>query len=314
MKADTRNVPVLVGPTAVGKTSVSIHLAGLLNAEIISADSRQVYIGLDIGTAKPSPEERRGIPHHLIDVVEIDREFTVSDFQRLALEALDGIHQRGKSALVVGGTGLYVRALVDNPSYQDLPPVPEIRRAILDDISEMGPEAVYAELVRLDPDAAQRIHPNNIPRLVRAVEVIRATGKRFSDGVKKDASRESKSHWQWRIIGLTMDRAALYDRINARVLEMMKNGWLDEVRRVLASGATGDEKPLKGLGYRDLVAHLRGNQSLDKSIDLIQRDTRRFAKRQMTWFRMLNDIHWVQLGPDDSPAQVAESILTLVES
>jgi tRNA dimethylallyltransferase len=314
MTGGSRNVLVLAGPTAVGKTAVGIFLAGLINAEIISADSRQVYIGLDIGTAKPSIEERGGIPHHLIDVANVNRDFTVADFQRLAFEALDDIHRRGKSAIVVGGSGLYIRALVDNPSYQDQPPVPEIRRAILDEISELGSEAVYAELVRLDPDAAGKIHPNNIPRLVRAVEVIRATGRRFSEGVEGDRLKDADTPYRWRIVGLTMDRSALYDRINARVLDMLKNGWLDEVRRVLSTGATGDEKPLKGLGYRELVEHLRGHQSLETSIELIQRDTRRFAKRQLTWFRMLDDIVWIQIDPDDSPAQVAESVLRLVES
>jgi len=306
-----RDVIILLGPTAVGKTTLSIHLSKLINAEILSADSRLVYRGLDIGTAKPSMDERGGIPHHLIDIVNPDQEFTVADFQTSAFKIIEEIHDRGKNTLVAGGTGLYIRALVDNPSYQDLPPDPELRDKILDDIERSGVDSVFKELSDFDPVAAENIHPNNIPRLVRAVEVIRSTGKKFSDVIKSDAERAG-SNFHWRLFGLNMDRELLYDRINRRVDEMIKAGWEKEVRRVLSDGCSGDEKPLKGLGYRDMIAYIRGEKSLNDAIELIKRDTRRFAKRQMTYFRGLDGVRWIDLDENSDPVQVAESILTKI--
>lgn len=303
---------ILIGPTAVGKTAVSIPLAQTIDAEIVSADSRQVYIGLDIGTAKPTRAERTLVRHHLLDVVTIDCEFTVADFQRLAFEALEDIASRGKRALVVGGTGLYVRALVDRPSYQNQPPVQELRERIRQEISEKGALAVYEELERLDPDAAGRIHPHNLPRLVRALEVIRATGRKFSEVWETD--RKMRSQASWRIVCLNTDREVLYRRINLRVLEMIRQGWLDEVRELIAGGATGDEKPLRGLGYRDIVRHLKGEMDIDNAIERIQRDTRRFAKRQLTFFRMIDGVRWLDVAEEFDPSEVANRVLALVES
>jgi len=302
-------VIIITGPTAIGKTAVSIALARAIGAEIISADSRQVYIGLDIGTAKPSMSERGGVRHHLIDIVAPQSDFTVADFQRLAFEALDEIHRRGKRALIVGGTGLYVRALADRPSFQGQPPIPELRREILEEIARRGAQSLYDELARLDSEAASKIHPNNIPRLVRALEVIRATGRPFSEGVRTDRDRPDESDFLWRIIGLSMDREALYRRINQRVIDMIHQGWLDEVRDLLQSSATGNEKPLMGLGYKDVVDHIRGRQSLDSAIERIQRDTRRFAKRQLTYFRTLKGIQWIDLESPFDPFVVAGTIL-----
>ena len=267
MKLSHDEIPILLGPTAIGKTAISIPLAHRLSAEIISADSRQVYIGLDIGTAKPSMEELDGIPHHLIDIVPPTADFTVADFQRLAFDKMGEILSRDKKPLIVGGTGLYIRALTDRPGYQDLPPIPGLREEILEDIQDRGAEAVYKELREFDPDAASRIHPNNIPRLVRAVEVVRATGRPFSDAVKADREREHEPGQAWRLIGLNMERDLLYDRINRRVLKMMDAGWVDEVRSLLDSGLSGNEKPLAGLGYRDIVAHVRGEKSLDEAVE-----------------------------------------------
>jgi len=305
---------VLLGPTAVGKTKVSVIVAQVLGAEIVSADSRLVYKELDIGTAKPTMEERGGVPHHLIDVVDIWSEFTVADFQKLAFKALDDIHSRGRKALVVGGTGLYLRALVDLPSYQNVPPMPDLRREIMKEIQEYGSLALYEELKRFDPSAASKIHPNNIPRLVRAVEVVRATGRRFSEVIEHDRRRKAESPYNWLLIGLTMDRGKLYDRINRRVKEMVQRGWVDEVRALIAKGATGEEKPLKGLGYKDIIAYLVGKQSLDEAVEKIQRDTRRFAKRQMTFFRMINDVKWIEVDYSEAPQDVARKVISLIES
>jgi len=312
MKLSHDEIPILLGPTAIGKTAISIPLARRLDAEIISADSRQVFIGLDIGTAKPSMEERDGIPHHIIDIVAPDADFTVADFQRLAFDKMDEILSRDKKPLIVGGTGLYIRALTDRPGYQDLPPIPGLREEILRDIQTRGAETVYEELREFDPEAAEKIHPNNIPRLVRAVEVIRATGRPFSDAVKADREREDDPGQAWRLVGLNMERDLLYDRINRRVLKMMDAGWVDEVRSLLDSGLSGNEKPLTGLGYRDIVAHVRGEKSLDEAVETIQRDTRRFAKRQMTFFRRMKDIEWIDLTPSFDPEVVANDILAKI--
>jgi tRNA dimethylallyltransferase len=313
-KIDKRDVTILLGPTAVGKTAVSIPLARECGCEIISADSRQGYIGLDIGTAKPSETERAGIPHHLIDIVTINSPFTVADFQRLAFETLDLLHAQNKAAIVVGGTGLYIRALVDRPSYQDQPPLPEFRREILDEIVSRGTQPLYDELKRVDPDAAAKIHPNNIPRLVRAIEVVRLTGRPFTEAVHRDKSREDESSYRWHLVGLNMDRKDLYERINKRVTDMFNDGWVTEVKTVLQNGATGDEKPLQGLGYRDVIKFIKGEQSFDETLDLIQRDTRRFAKRQMTFFKMLPGIKWIDLNPVFDPDEVAREVVKLVKS
>jgi tRNA dimethylallyltransferase len=308
MQMPKPEVVILIGPTAVGKTAVSIPLARALDAEIVSADSRQVYIGLDIGTAKPSMAERAGITHHLVDILSLSSDFSVADFQKLAFEAVEEIHSRGKKALVVGGTGLYVRALLDRPSYQNQPPDPSLRKAIHDEIADRGAQAVYDEFAKADPEGASKIHPNNIPRLVRAVEVMRLTGRPFSESVRQDRERREESPYKWRIVGLIMPRGRLYDRIDGRTTEMIQRGWLDEVRGLLGSGATGDEKPLAGLGYRDIVAYLRGQENLGQAIENISRDTRRFAKRQVTYFKMLEGISWIDLQPNSDPESVAREI------
>jgi tRNA dimethylallyltransferase len=305
-------IVILLGPTAVGKTAVSIPLARALDAEILSADSRQVYVGMDIGTAKPTASERGGIRHHLLDIVHPRDEFTVAEFQRLAFETIGEILGRGKAVLVVGGTGLYIRALIDRPGYQDQPPLPELRREILEEIAGRGAQAVYDELSAIDPSAAQKIHPNNIPRLVRAMEIIRATGRKFSDAVEHDRATEKESPYDWILIGLNTDRERLYDRINRRVVKMIHSGWIEEVKNLLESGCCGDERPLKGLGYREIVQYVRGQKTLDSALELIKRDTRRFAKRQMTFFRRLEPVHWMELDPGTEPAMIAGRIMELV--
>ncbi len=304
-----REVLVLLGQTGIGKTAVSIPLAKMLGAEIISADSRQVYTGLDIGTAKPSIAEREGIPHHLIDVADPGDDFTVADFQRLAFEKLEDILGRGRMVLVVGGTGLYITALAENPTWQAQPPVPDLRKVILEEIADRGAQALYEELKRFDPDAAEKIHPNNIPRLVRAVEVVRSTGRKFSDGVATDKKDRGESRYDWKLVGLTISRETLYERINRRVVAMTEAGWVDEVRGLLEEGLTGNEKPMTGLGYRDIVAVVRGEINMDEAVERIQRDTRRFAKRQMTYFRKLENVNWVEAGEGFDPTETAKRVL-----
>lgn len=303
---------ILLGPTAVGKTAVSISLASLINAEIVSADSRQVYTKLDIGTAKPTLAERKVVKHHLIDVVDPDENFTAANFQTLAIAAIEDILSRNNNVLIVGGTGLYIRALVDFPSYQNQPPIPEIREKILAEIEENGAQVLHDELARFDPEAASKIHPNNLPRLVRAIEVIRLTGRKFSDAIELDSARKENCPFNWKIFGLTMDRKILYERINNRVDEMIRQGWINEVQMLLDSGYSGDEKPLKGLGYKDIIAFIQGRQTLEKSIDNIKRDTRRFAKRQLTFFRAFENVTWIEIPGNANPSDIAYKIVSYI--
>jgi len=274
----------------------------------VSADSRIVYRGMDIGTAKPSMKERDGIPHHLIDLVDPDEDFTVADFQRLAFGTIEDIISRRKNVIITGGTGLYIRSLTDNPSYQDQPPNADLRQQILDEIESRGNEALYEELADFDPEAAGKIHPNNIPRLVRALEVIKSTGRKFSDAVKEDMESATDSPYEFLQFGLDMDRELLYDRINRRVDQMIADGWVDEVQGLLDSGLTVNEKPMTGLGYRSIVSFLRGETSLDEAVELVKRDTRRFAKRQMTWFRGTDGISWIRVAKDTPPSDTADKI------
>jgi tRNA dimethylallyltransferase len=208
---------------------------------------------------------------------------------------------------------LYVRALVDQPGYQDQPPDPEVRREILEEIAERGSNALFGELKAFDPEGAEKIHPNNIPRLVRALEVVRIKKRPFSESVKRDQQRRMGSENNWKIIGLTIDRDLLYSRINRRVDQMIDAGWLDEVKKVLDSGASGNEKPLHGLGYRDIVQHLKGHLTLDEAVEKIKMDTRRFAKRQMTFFRKIDGVQWIELLDKFDPDEVAKQVLSLVE-
>lgn len=313
MQNSARPIPILLGPTAVGKTAVGISLAELLSAEIISADSRLVYKYMDIGTAKPTSSEKRGIPHHLIDLVNPDEDFTVADYKNLAYEKIKELLESNTNPLVVGGTGLYIRALVDNPSFQNLPPNPELRDELVREIEERGSQALYDELAKIDPVAAEKIHPNNIPRLVRAIEVIRSKDEVFSESVERDRIRsDSENPYSWLLIGLDMDRELLYKRINSRVRQMFDSGWIDEVKKILDMGFTVNEKPLTGLGYRTIISLLKGEIDLNRAIDTISRDTRRFAKRQMTFFRKIPDIHLIRISEDSDISGIVSSILSLL--
>ncbi|MCX6644906.1 MAG: tRNA (adenosine(37)-N6)-dimethylallyltransferase MiaA [bacterium] len=310
MDSCKNTIPILLGPTATGKTSVSIALAKKINAEIISADSRLVYRYMDIGTAKPSLSEMQDIPHHLIDLVNPDENFTVAGYKKLAYKKIDEILATGKIPLVVGGTGLYIRALVDNPSFQNLPPDPDLRSEILREIDKNGSQAVYRELAELDPDAAEKIHPNNIPRLVRAIEVVRSKNVKFSESVRRDRERTGDENpYSWVLVGLNMDREVLYKRINGRVKLMIDAGWVDEVKKILDMGYTGSEKPLLGLGYRDIISLIKGEIDLNAAIENIAQDTRRFAKRQMTFFRKIPGIHWIELEEGCDTSDVVSEIL-----
>lgn len=286
-------IGLIVGPTASGKTAASAHLAKRLNAEIISADSVQVYKELDIGSAKPTVEERQGIPHHLMDELDINSpKFSVAEFQRMAMDAIADITARGKYPLIVGGTGLYVNSLTYPLDFTSLPG-DETLRSELNRAEEENPGSVYAMLKAEDPAAAERIHPNNLKRVIRALEVVRLTGKGMDEHGGDFANRQEKEiPYQPRMVGITYPREKLYERINLRVDIMLREGLLEEARCIFDKGYDLSLPSLQGLGYRQLFRHFQGSCTLEEAVEAIKNETRHFAKRQMTWFKRDNRIVW----------------------
>jgi tRNA dimethylallyltransferase len=284
---------VIVGPTAVGKTRLSLRLAQEFGGEIISADSRQVYRGMDIGTAKPTLEERHRVPHHLIDVVAPDEAFTLAQYQELAYDAIADVLAQGKFPFLVGGTGQYVRAVVEGWGIPRVPPNEELRAELYHQAEIEGEEALHARLREVDPAAAERIDPRNVRRVVRALEVYLETGQPIS-------KLQCKKPPPYRIlqIGLTMKRQELYRRVDERVDRMIEEGLAEEVRGLVEQGYSYDLPSMSGLGYQQIGLYLRGEVSLEEAIQLIKRHTRRFVRHQYNWFRLDDDVptklafHW----------------------
>lgn len=285
---DAHPILLLTGPTSVGKTALSLALAAELDAEIISADSRQVYIGMDIGTAKPSAEERAQVNHHLIDERRIDEPYSAGLFLEEASERISSIEQRGRTPLVVGGSTLYVHAL--QHGLANVPQIPhEVRASVQWDLECLGPDTLFAELIKVDPRAADRMDATKTQRLVRAVEVYRATGRSLSSYHDEQTRPAHRFH----TLVLYRDRRELYGRINARVDEMLARGLLGEVRHLLELGYTPDLNPLRTIGYQEPITYLQSRISYDEMVRLIKRNSRRYAKRQLTWFRRDPDHHWL---------------------
>lgn len=303
--ADASAIPLLaiVGPTAVGKTALSLHLARLFDGEIVSADSRQVYRWMDIGTAKPTPAERATVPHHLIDVVDPDEDFSLALYQDMATAAIADIAARGKLPLLVGGTGQYLAAMLQGWQLPRVAPRPDIRAALERQASEQGGEALYARLKVVDPIAAARILPGNVRRIIRALEVYEATGIPISE-------QRSVQPPPYRImtIWLTLPAPVLYARIDARVEAMMAAGLLDEVRGLFERGYHWNLPAMSGLGYREFRPYFEGRATLEEAATRLKYDTHTFARRQPAWFRRLPNI--VTL-PADAPdlLQRAEAIV-----
>ena len=280
------NLFVIVGPTAVGKTALALDLARRLSGEIVSADSRQIYRQMDIGTAKPTREEQSLVPHHLIDVVAPDEPYTLAQFQADAYAAIDGILGRGKLPLLVGGTGLYVRAVVEGLHIPRVPPNQELRAQL----ARQDPLALFERLRELDPGAAARMDPRNVRRTIRALEVCLTTGGRFSE-----LGRVSPPPYRVTQIGMTMSRSELYARIDARVDCMMEQGLVAEVEALVKRGYSWSLPSMSGLGYREIGAYLRGEVLLDQAVANIKRDTRDFVRRQYAWFRLKDErIRWFE--------------------
>lgn len=285
-----KKLVVLCGPTAVGKSKIALELAQKFDGEIISADSQQVWRELDIGTAKPSWEDRQKVPHHLIDVAKPDEHFDVSRYVELADEAIDTITQRGKIPFVVGGAGMYIRILLYGLC--EAPPQDKIIRArLIRQMEAVGLENCYARLKSVDPDASQKIHPNDKTRIFRALEVFEITGSPLSHF--QSQHRFQNRRYEARQIGLNCDRKMLHENIEKRVDWMIANGWVEEVRELLKFYSS-DSQALQSIGYKQIVQHLKGKLSLEAAIADIKQQSRAFARRQLTWFRADKSIRWTE--------------------
>jgi len=271
---------VILGPTAVGKTNLAIHMSQVLYGEIVSADSRQIYRFMDIGTAKPDATELNAATHHLIDVVNPDENLTLASFQQMAYAAIDDIHNRGKLPLLVGGTGQYISAVIEGWSIPEVPPNETLRAELEAFADEHGTNALHQRLVTLDPEAAEKIHPNNVRRVIRALEVCLETGTPITE-----LQRKKPPPYQIRQIGLDMEREALYERADLRVDKMMQAGLLDEVRWLITNGYPATLPAMSGIGYKQLAAHLNNEMTLEQAILDTKHLTHDFIRRQYTWFR-----------------------------
>lgn len=302
---------VLLGPTAVGKTKTSIELAKKFDGEIISGDSMQIYKGMDIGTAKITPQEMEGIPHHLIDIKLPYESFSVAEFQKLVREKITDITSRGKLPMIVGGTGLYIQSVIYDYQFSDAPSDEEFRDRLEKRVQIEGNEVIYQELKEVDPEGARNIHPNNIRRVIRALEIIHCTGKtmsQFQEGQSPNLLYETA------IIGLTMERDQLYDRINRRVDLMMDQGLLEEVESFFRSGLK-DCQSIQAIGYKELYEYFAHQIPLDEAIENLKQNSRRYAKRQLTWFRNKMEVQWFDMTNVDQQAfpKKIDEISTYIE-
>ena len=279
---------VIVGPTAVGKSGLALHLTQYFPAEIISADSRQIYRYMDIGTNKPTPAERASVPHYVIDVVEPDQDFSLSMYHQLANEALKVIQQKGNLPFLVGGSGLYVWSLVEGWKIPQVPPNQKLRHQLEARVEQEGSQRIYLELQYIDPTAAEKINPNNIRRIIRALEIYDATGQPSSRLRRKEVP-----DFPILLIGLTQERSELYETIDSRVDKMIRRGLVEEVEHLLKKGYSPSLPSMSGIGYKQIVQFLRNEMTLPEAIDRIKYETHRLARHQYAWFRLGdNRIHW----------------------
>ena len=300
---------ILTGPTAVGKTDLSIKLSKSLNAEIISADSMQIYKYMDIGSAKVTKEEMDGVVHYMIDEVTPDVPFSVSEFQMRSEKYIEEINKKGKNVLITGGTGLYLNSLIYNMDFAKSNANNEIREKLEQELAENGIDYMHEKLRGLDEEAANRIHKNNTKRVIRAIEVC-MSGQKMND-FSKDLRYNEK--YKPIIIVLNRDREVLYQRINKRVDIMLENGLLDEVKELLKMGYTKDMISMQGIGYKEMIKYLDGEYTYDEAIEIIKRDSRRYAKRQLTWFKRYQDAKWFDLDEYQNKEKLEEDIINHIE-
>ncbi len=302
---ENRPLPVLVGPTGAGKTAVGIELARRFGAEIVSVDSRQIYRYMDIGTAKPTPDERAAVPHHLIDIVDPDVRFSAGEFGRLAREAIRELADREVPVLVVGGAGLYIKALAG--SLFAAPEIPQALRQRLAEGYRAEPvAALHGRLCEIDPVSARRIHPNDRQRIERALEVHDATGATLTSWFERPVEHRSPGT---RLVGLRRDRAALYARIDARVEKMIESGLEAEVRGLMDRGYGPGTHAMSTFGYAEMLRYIGGELELKEAVSAIQQRSRQYAKRQLTWFRQAGDIEWITVDEGEDPADTCEKII-----
>ena len=281
---------ILTGPTAVGKTELSIELAKAVNGEILSADSMQVYRGMDIGTAKITKEEMQGIPHYMIDELDPDEEFNVYIFQEKIRRYMTDIYDRGKIPILTGGTGFYIQAVVRDIDFTENEASPY--RAELEALAEeKGSTWLHEELRKVDPESAEAIHENNVKRVIRALEFYRLTGKKISE--HNEEQKERQSPYQFAYFVLNDEREHLYRRIEQRIDQMLEQGLVDEVKKLKSMGCHQDMVSMKGLGYKEILDYLDGITTLPEAVEILKRDTRHFAKRQITWFKREEDVIWL---------------------
>ena len=310
----TEKTPLLIvaGPTATGKSDSAVELALRMNGEVISADSMQVYRGMDIGSAKVTVEEMRGVPHHLIDCADPSENWNVVRFQKEARRAVQDIASRGRLPILCGGTGFYIQALLYDIDFTQMDENTPLRDRLSALAAEKGPEAIHALLLEKDPASAAAIHPNNLKRVIRAIEFMEESGG--SIAAHNLQQRERESAYRSVFFVLTMDRARLYERIDRRVDIMMERGLVDEVAGLRAMGIQRDSTSMQGIGYKQIYGYLDGEYDLEEAVRLIKRDTRHFAKRQLTWFKREKDVIWTDLDRFENRQQMWDHMQTTAEN
>lgn len=302
--ADKAKIIVICGPTATGKTAASVSLAKKISGEIISADSMQIYKGLRIGTAQPTPEEMQGIPHHLVDFLDPQKVFSVADFVKLAAQKIEEITSRGRVPIIAGGTGLYISSLVDGIRFTEDKSDPSVREQLQERLAAEGIEPLYAQLAAIDPEYAQKVHPNNHGRVLRALEIYMQTGETMSERLAN--SRSAEKPYDAMIVGLnTPERARLYERIDRRVDLMLEQGILEEAHTVYEHRDTY-RTAAQAIGYKEFFPYFEGTQELSECASALKQASRNYAKRQLTWFRRMDGITWLEAGSEKTPDQIAE--------
>ena len=303
-------VVVIVGPTAVGKSRIAVEVAKVFETEVLTADSRQVYRGMDVGTDKPASEERQAVPHRLIDLVDPDESFNAGLYRRQAIDEIERLYRDCHLPLVVGGTGLYVRTLLKGLC--DAPQAdPIVREALRQEAEDQGYDRLYARLVEVDPVAAARLHPRDESKVIRALEVYQLSGRRMSEFQREHGFAERP--FAALMIGLNRDRDMLYRRIEGRIDWQLAHGLIEETKRLLAQGYQRDSAAMKGLGYRQVAEHLAGEYDAAEMVRRFKRDTRRFSKRQMTWFRKEPGIQWLMIEESESVQHTATRVIEQVD-
>ncbi|WP_312473065.1 tRNA (adenosine(37)-N6)-dimethylallyltransferase MiaA [Neobacillus sp.] len=300
---------VIIGPTAVGKTKLSIEMAKRYNGEIISGDSMQIYRGMDIGTAKITKDEMEGIPHHLINIKEPSENFSVAEFQHLVRAKITEIAEKGKLPIIVGGTGLYIQSIIYDYQFSDVPGDETFRLKLEERVREIGSNALYQELVEIDPDSASHIHPNNVRRVIRALEIFHLTGKTMQEFQSR---QQPELLYNTALIGLSMERESLYERINLRVDNMVKEGLIAEVK-ILYDQDLREYQSIQAIGYKEIYQYLDGYVTLEEAVENLKQNSRRYAKRQLTWFRNKMVVEWFDMTDVNNFAKKIKEISHYVE-